>query len=446
MEWYYALLLLLGTIFVLMALSVPVAFAFFLTNIMGAVLFLGGGAGVETFIRGSMSSISSFSLAPIPFFLVIGEILLRTGLAFRAVDAIDSAIHRVPGRLAVVAVTGGTFFSALSGSTVATTAMLGQALVPDMLRRGYHPTMAMGPIIAIGGVDMLIPPSNLAVIFATIASSVSIVKVSVAELLIAGILPGIIMSALFITYIIVRCWWDPAMAPPTERDAAAAAKTGFERWKPLFVSVVPLMVIFFVMVGSIFMGWASPTDSAALGCLATVILALCYRVLTWKALLGALKSTAVVTTMIFFIVAASTTFAQILAISGATDGALAQLTKYNLTPLTAVLCMVGILIFLGCFMEQIAMMLLTLPFFVPLANSLHIDMLWLSIVLLISLQIGLIHPPFGLLLFVMRGVAPPEITVRQIWISIIPFVIMVFAVLLLIIAVPWIATGIARMM
>jgi len=168
--------------------------------------------------------------------------------------------------------------------------------------------------------------------------------------------------------------------------------------------------------------------------------------LTVSAVIGALKNSAIVTTMIFFIVAASTTFAQILAISGATDGALGQLLKFNLTPLGAVLCMVGVLIFLGCFMEQIAMMLLTLPFFIPLANSLHIDMLWLSIVLLISLQIGLIHPPFGLLLFVMRGVAPPEITVRQIWMSIIPFVIMVFAVLFLIIFVPWIATGVARLM
>jgi tripartite ATP-independent transporter DctM subunit len=252
------------------------------------------------------------------------------------------------------------------------------------------------------------------------------------------------MSALFITYIIVRCWWSPHLAPPALKEADMLH--GWARWKPLLVSVAPLMSIFFVMIGSIFMGWASPTDSAALGCLATVVLAGCYRVLTVSAVIGALKNSAIVTTMIFFIVAASTTFAQILAISGATDGALGQLLKFNLTPLGAVLCMVGVLIFLGCFMEQIAMMLLTLPFFIPLANSLHIDMLWLSIVLLISLQIGLIHPPFGLLLFVMRGVAPPEITVRQIWMSIIPFVIMVFAVLFLIIFVPWIATGVARLM
>ena len=154
-------------------------------------------------------------------FLLIGEIMLRSGLAFRSVDAIDQAIRRVPGRLSVVAVIGGTVFSALSGSTIATTAMLGQALVPNMLRRGYHPTMATGPVMAIGGVDMLIPPSNLAVMFATIVSSVSIVKISVAELLIAGILPGLIMAAGFIAYIVIRCWLNPALAPVAADDQLA---------------------------------------------------------------------------------------------------------------------------------------------------------------------------------------------------------------------------------
>jgi TRAP-type mannitol/chloroaromatic compound transport system permease large subunit len=142
----------IGAICVLMTLGLPIAFAFFLTNLIGAYIFLGGTPGIGAFIQGSMSAISNFNLAPIPFFLLIGEILLRSGIAYKAVDAIDQAIRRVPGRLSVVAVTGGTVFSALSGSTIATTAMLGQALVPDMLKRGYHPTMTVGPIIAISGV------------------------------------------------------------------------------------------------------------------------------------------------------------------------------------------------------------------------------------------------------------------------------------------------------
>ncbi len=442
MEWYTTLILMMGFICGLMTFGLPIAFAFFLTNTLGAYYFMGGGVGIETVVRGSMSSIANFSLAPIVLFLLIGEILLRSGLAFRSVDAIDQAIRRVPGRLSVVAVVGGTVFSALSGSTIATTAMLGQSLVPNMLRRGYHPTMATGPVMAIGGVDMLIPPSNLTVVFATIVSSVSVVKISVAALLIAGILPGLIMAAGFIAYIVIRCWLNPKLAPVATDDHPPARG----RWLPLLTDVAPLIAIFVAMMGSMFAGWASPTDSAAIGAIATLLLAAAFRCLSVSMILESLKATAVVTTMLFFIIAGSTTFAQILAISGATDGALAALTKLDLGPMTAVLAMIGVILILGCFMEQIAMMLLTLPFFVPLANALNIDMLWLGLILLISLQVGLMTPPFGMLLFVMRGVAPREITTRQIWASIVPFVLIVFAVLALILMVPWVATGISARM
>ena len=443
MAWPAALGLMLGLICLWMLVGLPVAFAFFLTNIAGSWIFLGGEVGIMSFVRGSMASISNFNLAPVPLFLVMGEILLRTGMAFRAIEAIDRLIRRVPGRLSVVAVTGGTVFSALSGSTIATTAMLGQSLLPDMLRRGYHPSMAMGPIMAIGGVDMLIPPSALTVLLATLASAVSRDKVSVTELLIAGTLPGLIMSVLFILWIVLRCWMRPDLAPT---EAAPPPMTWWQRWRPFFVHVVPLSVIFVVVMGSMFAGLASPTDSAALGCLATVVLALLYRALSWTILLQSLKNTAIVTTMIFFIIAASTTFAQILAFSGATDGALAELAKLEMTPLIAVLLMVGVLLVLGCFMDQVSMMLLTFPFFMPLANALQLDLVWLGVILLISLQIGLLTPPFGLLLFVMKGVAPPHITMRQVWAAAFPYTVMVFAVLALVIFVPSVATIVTRNM
>ncbi|MGE0151544.1 MAG: TRAP transporter large permease subunit [Reyranellaceae bacterium] len=436
MEWYSALGLMIGLICLLMALGMPVALAFFATNFVGAFLFLGGLAGLQSVVRGAMASISNFNLAAIPLFLIMGELLLRSGLAFKAVDAVDRLISRVPGRISVVAVTGGTVFSALSGSTIATTAMLGQALLPDMLRRGYHPTMAMGPIMAIGGVDMLIPPSALTVLLATLASGVSSVKMSVSDLLIAGIVPGLIMSVLFVGYIVARCAANPALAP-TEPPRAMRRR---ERWLPFFTHVVPLFVIFVVVMGSMFAGIASPTDSAALGCLATVLLGIAYRALSWRILLDSLRGTAATTTMIFFIVAASTTFAQLLAFSGATDGALAEIVKFELTPLVAVLAMIGILLVLGCFMDQASMMLLTLPFFMPVANALQLDVIWLGVILLISMQIGLLTPPFGLLLFVMKSTAPPGITMGQVWRAATPFTVMVFLVLLLVVAAPPLVT------
>jgi tripartite ATP-independent transporter DctM subunit len=450
MDWVSALVLMLGMICVFMALGLPVAFAFLLANIAGAIIFMSGSGGASaaliSLVRGSMASISNFNLAPIPLFLLMGEILLQTGIAFRAVDAIDRIISRVPGRLSVVAVTGGTVFSALSGSTIATTAMLGQALLPDMLKRGYHPTMAMGPIMAIGGVDMLIPPSALTVLLATLASGVSQVKISVADLLIAGILPGLIMSVMFVGYIILRCSLNPSMAPVYEVKRFTAR----ERWVPFFTYVVPLFLIFVVVMGSMFMGIASPTDAAALGCLVTVLLALAYRSLRFSALVACLKGTAVVTTMIFFIIAASTSFAQILAFSGATDGALAALSHLGLAKYSAIFMMIGVMLILGCFMDQVSMMLLTLPFFMPLANELlgpsSFDHVWLGVILLIALQVGLLTPPFGLLLFVMKGVAPPHITLKQVWAAAIPFTLIVLGVLLAIVFVPWLATALVRLM
>jgi tripartite ATP-independent transporter DctM subunit len=436
MAWPAALALMFGMVCLAMLIGLPVAFAFFLTNIAGAVIFLGGENGIMSFVRGSMASIANFNLAPVPLFLVMGDILLRSGMAFRAIDAIDRLILRVPGRLSVVAVSGGTIFSALSGSTIATTAMLGQSLLPEMLRRGYHPSMAMGPIMAIGGVDMLIPPSALTVLLATLASGVSRDKVSVTDLLVAGIVPGLIMSVCFLVWIVVRCWMRPDLAP---RETPRALSLG-ERWRPFFIDVVPLSFIFIVVMGSMFAGWASPTDSAALGCLATVLLALTCRALSWRILFDSLKSTAVVTTMIFFIIAASTTFSQILAFSGATDGALAEIAKFEMTPLIAVFTMIAVLLVLGCFMDQISMMLLTFPFFMPLANALNLDLVWLGVILLISLQIGLLTPPFGLLLFVMKGVAPPEITMRQVWAAATPYTLIVFGVLMLVVFVPSVAT------
>jgi tripartite ATP-independent transporter DctM subunit len=430
MAWHWALTLMLGSVCLLLALGVPVAFAFILTNIAGALLFLGGEAGLVAFVRGAVASISNFSLAPIPLFLLMGELLLQTGLAFKAVDAIDRLIARVPGRLAVVAVTGGTIFSALSGSTIATTAMLGHSLLPDMLRRGYHPTMAMGPIMAIGGVDMLIPPSALAVLLGSLA------QIPIAELLIAGILPGLIMSGCFIAYIVVRCALRPALAPPYE----GRRLTRRERWLPFLIHVVPLFVIFVVVIGSIFAGIASPTDSAALGCVATAGIAWAHRALPWKILHACLRDVAKITAMIFFIIAASSTFSNILAFSGSTDGALAQLRELDLTPLGAMLAMAVILLFLGCFVDQVSMMLLTLPFFMPLAAALHIDIIWLGVVFLIAMQVGLLTPPFGLLLFVMKGVAPADISMAQVYRAAVPFTVLTLLVLALVIAVPWLAT------
>ncbi len=263
MEWWQTLALLFGILTLLLLLGLPAGFAFLAINLVGAVVYLGGEPGLMQVVRNGVASITNFSLTPIPFFVLMGEVLFHTGVAMKAIDAFDNVIWRVPGRLSVIAVVAGTVFSAISGSTIATTALLGTLLLPEMLKRGYHPSMAMGPIMAIGGVDMLIPPSALTVLLGSLAG------ISISGLLIAGVVPGVLLALMFVAYIVLRTSLNPALAPRFEH----APVSGWARWRPLVVYVAPLLLIFVVVIAAMSAGWATPTESAALGVLATVVVA-----------------------------------------------------------------------------------------------------------------------------------------------------------------------------
>src|SRR5271157_3986336 len=279
MSWELAALLLLGGSTVLMFLGLPVAFAFLVIDIVGAGLFMGGEPGLQQVARNSVAAVTTFSLTPIPFFVLMGEVLFHTGLALKVIDGVERLIRQVPGRLAVVAVVAGTVFSAISGSTIATTAMLGSLMLPVMLARGYHPTIATGPIMAIGAVDMLIPPSALTVLLGSLSG------ISISKLLIGGVVPGLMLSVAFVGYIITRVSISPSIAPASPIEQ----KAGWARYELLLLYVIPLIGIFAVVVGAMSGGFATPTEAAALGAAATIIMAAAYRALSWRALLGALS-------------------------------------------------------------------------------------------------------------------------------------------------------------
>ena len=261
MDWPTVLALLALGVLALMALGTPVAVAFIAVNAVGAWFFLGGERGLSQLARNMTASVSNFAFTPIPLFVLMGEVLFHTGLAVKAIDAVATLIRRVPGRLSVIALVAGTIFSAISGSTIATTAMLGSLLLPQMLKRGYDRKLAMGPIMAIGGVDMLIPPSGLAVLLGGLAG------ISISDLLLGGVVPGIILSAVFIAYIVFRAWRDPSLAPLDDEPVIK----GWARWRPFVVHVLPLGTIIAAVIGSMAMGWATPTESAAIGAAATMV-------------------------------------------------------------------------------------------------------------------------------------------------------------------------------
>ncbi len=436
MERYWALVFLLGMVLVPMFLGVPVAIAFFAANIVGALIFLGGGAGLIQLERNVVDGLVRFALAPVAMFILMGEILFHTGVAIRAIDAVDRLIARVPGRLSLVAVAGGTVFSTLSGSSMANTALLGTTLMPEMRRRGYHNSMAMGPILGTGGIAMLIPPSSLAVLLGSLSG------ISIAAILIAGAIPGLIMAAVHFSYVVIRCRLNPALAPRYDMPEMSA----WQRIRPSPIYVVPLLGLFAVVVGSILVGVATPTESASLGAIGAVLAAMCFRSLTWKGRWTAMVETGKLAVMIYFIIAASLTFSQILWFSGATTGLLSLIQQVDPTPFSLLVAMMGLMLLMGCFMGPVSIMLITLPFFIPLAELIRIDLIWFGVLMLLALEIGQTTPPFGMLLFVMRGVAPPDTTMGQIYAAVAPFVLLEIGILAFLMAVPASVTWLPRLM
>lgn len=429
MEWYEALGLLLGSILVLMAIGMPVALAFLAANIVGAWVFMGGERGISQLLNNGFGSLTSFALVPIPLFLLMGEIFFHTGLGGRMFNAIDKLLGKLPGRLSYVTVLGGTGFSTLSGSSMGSTALLGSLMVPEMNRRGYKKHMSIGPILGTGGLAIIIPPSALAVLLATLA------RVDVGKLLIAGIIPGLILASFYLATIFVQTKIDPDAAPPYEVEPMTAT----EKLTLFLRDVVPMVGVMVLIVAMMVGGIVTPSEAAAFGALGVLLLAIVFRCLTWEAMKSSVIGALRVTLMAYLIVFGSATFSQLLAFSGASSGLIRWATGFELDPIAMLLVMFGVLLLLGMFMEQISMMLLTVPIFFPLAASLGFDPIWFALIMLLALEISFTTPPFGLLLFVMKGVAPPDTTMRDIYMSAIPFILCSLALVLLLILFPAIA-------
>jgi tripartite ATP-independent transporter DctM subunit len=413
MIWYEALALLLGAILVLMALGMPVAIAFLAACILGAWLFMGGERGVTQLLNNGLGGLTSYALVPIPLFLLMGEIFFHTGLGARMFAAIDRLLGRLPGRLSYVTVLGGTGFATLSGSSMGSTALMGSLMVPEMNRRGYKKHMSLGPILGTGGLAIIIPPSALAVLLATLA------RVDIAALLIAGVIPGLILAGLYLVTIFIQTRRDPGAAPAYPVEAIPLAR------KLLLVlrDVVPMVGLMIGIVVMMLRGIATPSEAAAFGALGVIVLAALFRCLTVRALVASVTGALRVTLMAYLIVFGSATFSQILAFSGASRGLIDWVTGFDLPPVAMLLAMFAVLLVLGMFMEQISMMLLTVPIFFPLATQLGFDPVWFALIMLLALEISFTTPPFGLLLFVMKGVAPPETTMRDIYLAALPFIL-----------------------
>jgi len=442
MEWYWILLALFGSILFLMFTGLPVGIAFITVNTVAAFFLFGRFGDFDTRVQSSIGQLTDnafgnmaiFAIVPIPMFLLMGELFFHTGLANRMFNAIEKLMGRVPARLSYVTVAGGTAFATLSGSSMGSTALLGTLMVPEMTKRGYKKSMSIGPILGTGGLAMLIPPSALAVLLGTLA------EIDIGKLLIAGVVPGLMLAVFYAILIFVRATLDPDAAPSYDVDYVPLST----RIALFMVDVLPMISIIGFVIALIIGAVATPSEAAAYGSVGVILLALVYlfiaplvrgdfkaamafgpafAVALWKSLWGAGRVT-VIALMILF---GSSLFSNVLAASGASQSLILWVSSFNVSPYVMLLMMFGILLLLGMFMDQLAMMLLTVPIFFPIVKGLdfglppEMQLIWFAVIMLLAMEISFTTPPFGLLLFVMQGVAPPGTRFGEICMAALPF-------------------------
>ena len=429
MTWGITLTAMLAVLMVILLSGIPIAFAFLLFNLLG-VLYLMGPDGVSQLSVSMFSSLSKFVIAPVPLFIFMGTVMFHSGMAKRVIDIMDGWMGRMPGRLSVLTLLSGTIFSTLSGSTIATSGTLGKLLIPEMQERGYKNAMAIGPIMGVGGLAMVIPPSALAVVLGSLG------KISIGKLLIGGILPGLLMATVYLTYIIGRCWLQPSAAPSYVVTHIPLSQRIIHTVK----YALPLLSIIAAVLGSIFFGVATPTEAAALGAVTSLILCAIYGKLSKETLKKASLDAVEITAMVFLIIAGSTAFSQILAFSGVSRELIEVITKADLSPFLILLGMLLTTLILGTFMEQIAIMMITLPVYMPVIRALGFDDVWFGILMLINIEIALTTPPFGMICFVMKAVCPPGTRLTDVYAAAIPFIICDLITMGLIILFPGIVT------
>lgn len=436
MEWYWTLANLMLPVIFVGALGVPVAFAFLSVNIVGAYLVMGGEAGVMQTVLNASQSITTFSLTPVIMFLLMGDLFFRTGLAPRVFDAVEMLVGGLPGRLALVAIGGGTIFAALSGSSVANAAMMSSTLAPAMHERKYKPKMIFGPIMGAGCLAALIPPSGIGVLLASLA------QMDIGRLLIAGIVPGLLVSAAYMLLVIAQTLLDPDAAPMEMVEQQAFSKRALRA----VTMIAPMIAILVSVIGTILTGLATPTESAAYGVAAVIAVALYYKKLSFSILFESLKATAYGTSVVLIILFNSATFSQILAYTGASSSAVSYFLSFDMSSTAVIVVMIIILLVLGMFIDQVSMMMISFPIFLPVVHNMGIDLIWFGAIVLITLEVALLTPPFGLLLFLMQGTAPPGITFGDVVRSALPYIWVQLLVLAAIVTVPSLATWLPGLM
>lgn len=417
---------------VLLILGVPIAFAMAVTGAVGLWILEGPGPALAHTVLIPWHEGRSFVLVTIPLFVLMGQLVFHTGLATDLYAGIRAWISRVPGGMAITSVMACGAFGAVTGSSIATVATMGAIVMPEMRRYKYHPRLATGSLAASGTLGILIPPSLIFIFYGVMTET------SIGALFIAGIVPGILTVAMFSVIILVRCVVTPSLGPP------GPGATWSERWAST-VGLLPILSLFLLVIGGIYGGIFTPTEAAGVGCTGVLVVAAIGRRLTSQAMSKALEETALVSAMIFAIIVGGYLVARFLAITGITENLVAMLVGLDLGRVPFLLLLVLIYLVLGAMVDVFGMLVLTIPFVMPVVVELGIDPVWFGVFVVMMAELALVTPPIGANVFVMRRTAP-EVSMGDIFMGVLPFVIGELIVIALVIAFPEIALWLPRQM
>jgi tripartite ATP-independent transporter DctM subunit len=420
--------LMFGSLFLLLLTGYPLAFLVGGVAV-GFIAWLWSPDALALVPQRMWNNMTQYLLAAIPLFIFMASMLEKAGLIEQIFDVAYKWLGRVPGGLAVATVAASTVLAAMVGVIGAAVVTMALVALPSMLRRGYSPVLAAGSVMAGGTLGILIPPSVLAIIYGLVANQ------SVGELYLGSVLPGLLLSGLYMLFSILYALINPKGAPRIPKEEAP---TWAERWRALRSIWAPLVLIFLVL-GTIFLGLAAPTEAAAVGAFGAMMVAALHRKLSWQNLRLALEQTAKATAMVLWIVFGANAFVAFYVAQGGDRYISELLLGTGLSPWGVLILMQLILIILGMFLDWVGILLLAVPVFVPIIRDLGFDPLWFGVLYLVNMQMSFLSPPFGYALFYVRGVAP-QIPMGTIYRAAIPFLLLQLTGLVILMLFPGLAT------
>lgn len=426
-------LLMLGVLIILILLGVHIGVTLALCSGVGVFIMFNGNteAALSIMSNTAYEAIRKDVFAVIPLFVLMGDFIWRSGAAGDLYRICDRTLRRLPGRLAIATIAGNTVFAAVTGVSIASAAAFSRIAYPEMMKLGYKQTFALGVVAGSACLGMLIPPSVLLIIWAVLT------EMSVGALFVAGIIPGLVLALLFSGYVIIAAIMNPEIAPPYDKPLVDDTP---EEKRSELIGGLGILGLIFVVIGGIWLGWFTPTEAAAFGVLCALIIGV-VKGMRVKDILESMYQAGRTTAPIMFLLITAQMYSRLLALGGGVNYIQGLFEDSSLSPLMVIMLMTFIWLLLGMLVDSVSIILLTVPIFAPLAIAMGYDPIAFAIFGILVIEAGLISPPFGLLVYTVRGAVPdPTATLKKIFIGSFPYFVLILVAAFLVLAFPWLAT------